>query len=180
VYSATLTLPPSSSYIASKKVDGKKKKTKSKKAVTVEGAIAEILEKARARGQTKVVDLTSSDKHSVLAPTKEKRAGVSKESASSTVSSRLPPGLSLRKIECTQLHKDSHLYAYLVTTAQGASGPCLVFCNSIAAVRRVGATLETLRLPVRMLHANMAQVRLMNFSLLNPAMRSNNLNARTL
>ena len=179
VFSATLTLPPSSLYVASKKVDSKNKKTKSKKTVTAEGAIAEILEKARARGQTKVVDLTS-DKHSVSAPTKERTAGVSKESAPSTLSSRLPPGLLLRKIECTQLHKDSHLYAYLVTTAQGASGPCLVFCNSIAAVRRVGATLQTLRLPVRMLHANMAQVRLMRFPLLNPAMRRTNFNARKL
>lgn len=160
VFSATLTLPPSSSYVASKKDDSRNKKIKSKKAVTVEGAIAEILEKARARGQTKVVDLTSCDKHSVSEPTRERTASRDgKELASSTLSSRLPPGLSLRKIECTKLHKDSHLYAYLVTTAQGASGPCLVFCNSIAAVRRVGATLETLRLPVRMLHANMAQVR---------------------
>lgn len=154
VYSATLTLPPSASYVAKVTKQNKKKKGKSKKAVTVEGAIAEILEKARAKGQTKVVDLTSRDKRDVLAPSQRESTQVSKESCSS----RLPPGLSLHKIECTQRHKDSHLYAYLVTTAQGASGPCLVFCNSIAAVRRVGATLQALRLPVRMLHANMAQV----------------------
>jgi ATP-dependent RNA helicase DDX24/MAK5 len=166
VFSATLTLPPSSSYVASKKVNKKtNKKNKSKKQDTVEGAIAEILEKARAKGQTKVVDLTTPDKHSVLALTMNGPAVASSSStaSSSLSSSRLPPGLSLRKIECTQRHKDSHLYAYLVTTAQGASGPCLVFCNSIAAVRRVGATLEALRLPVRMLHANMAQVSVEKF-----------------
>ena len=158
VYSATLTLPPSASYVA-KATKNNKKKGKAKKAVTVDGAIAEILEKARASGQTKVVDLTSADKHYVLAPSKREESQTpTKESQSSLSSSRLPPGLSLYKIECTQRHKDSHLYAYLVTTAQGASGPCLVFCNSIAAVRRVGATLQALRLPVRMLHANMAQV----------------------
>lgn len=167
VYSATLTLPPSASYVAKAKKNNKKK-GKAKKAVTVDGAIAEILEKARASGQTKVVDLTSADKHYVLAPSKrEESQAPTKESKPS--SSRLPPGLSLYKIECTQRHKDSHLYAYLVTTAQGAAGPCLVFCNSIAAVRRVGATLQALKLPVRMLHANMAQVcviLLVDFSLL--------------
>lgn len=159
VYSATLTLPPSASYIA-KVAKSNKKKNSKKKAVTVDGAIAEILEKARAKGQTKVVDLTSSEKRNVLAPSKREATETSTTAESKSVSSsRLPPGLSLHKIECTQRHKDSHLYAYLVTTRQGASGPCLVFCNSIAAVRRVGATLEALRLPVRMLHANMAQVR---------------------
>ena len=158
VYSATLTLPPSAAYVA-KATKMNKKSNKAKKAVTVDGAIAEILEKARAKGQTKVVDLTSSDARFVLAPTRREGAAKVTTKESSATSSRLPPGLSLYKIECTQRHKDSHLYAYLVTTKQGASGPCLVFCNSIAAVRRVGATLQALRLPVRMLHAHMAQVR---------------------
>ena len=45
-----------------------------------------------------------------------------------------------------------------MTTTQGASGPSLVFCNSIAAVRRVGTTLQTLEMPVRILHAHMQQV----------------------
>jgi ATP-dependent RNA helicase DDX24/MAK5 len=157
VYSATLTLPPSASYVA--KATKNNRKSKEKKAVTVDGAIAEILEKARASGQTKVVDLTSADRHYVLAPSKREVTpqGPIKELRPSS-SSRLPPGLSLFKIECTQRHKDSHLYSYLVSTPQGASGPCLVFCNSIAAVRRVGAILKALRLPVRMLHASMAQV----------------------
>lgn len=160
VYSATLTLPPSASYLA-KVAKMNKKSKKTKKDVTVDGAIAEILDKSRAKGQTKVVDLTSSDKRFVLAPTKREETAkvTSKEATSSASSSRLPPGLSLHKIECTQRHKDSHLYAYLVTTRQGVSGPCLVFCNSIAAVRRVGKTLQALRLPARMLHANMQQVR---------------------
>ena len=76
----------------------------------------------------------------------------------SSLLNRLPPGLTLGEIRCAQRHKDSHLYAYLVTTRQGSSGPCLVFCNSIAAVRRVGETLKTLGLPVKMLHAQMQQV----------------------
>ena len=78
----------------------------------------------------------------------------------SKIASCLPLGLTLGEIRCAQRHKDSHLYAYLVTTEQGSSGPSLVFCNSIAAVRRVGATLKTLGLPVKMLHAQMAQVSL--------------------
>merc|ERR1712070_111522 len=64
---------------------------------------------------------------------------------------------SLEQIKCTQRHKDSHLYAYLMTTEQGSSGPCLVFCNSIAAVRRVGSTFQTLGFNVRILHAHMQQ-----------------------
>ena len=55
------------------------------------------------------------------------------------------------------MHKDSHLYSFLTTTKQGSSGPSLVFCNSIGAVKRVGETLKILGLPVRMLHAQMQQ-----------------------
>lgn len=153
IFSATLTLPPSQSFVDAK-LNQKGKKSVAMK-LGVDGAIAEILEKTRAHGETKVVDLTSSSK--IFANKKAKSVEV-RESTLSTESSRLPPGLSLLQIQCTQKHKDSHLYAYLVTTAQGASGPCLVFCNSIAGVRRVGATLQTLRLPVRMLHAKMEQV----------------------
>lgn len=151
VYSATLTLPSSVSY---------KKSKKSKAGVDIDGAIAEILEKARSKGKTKVVDLTNCDKSvkgnnaTAVGSTK---AGDKKVP---TRQIRLPPGLELQQIKCTQLHKDSHLYAYLMTTTQGTSGPCLVFCNSIAAVRRVGTTLETLSMPVRILHAQMQQVRL--------------------
>jgi ATP-dependent RNA helicase DDX24/MAK5 len=153
IFSATLTLPPSQSFVVAKHNERGKKSVA--KRLGVDGAIAEILEKTRAHGETKVVDLTSSSKF--VANKKAKSVEV-KETSLSTESARLPPGLSLLQIQCTQKHKDSHLYAYLVTTAQGASGPCLVFCNSIAGVRRVGATLQTLRLPVRMLHAKMEQV----------------------
>jgi len=165
IYSATLTLLPSPEY----KPKQKKKKSKNKKgkAVTVEGAIAEILEKARAGGETKVVDLTSDQKSFDTNKSKSAAKNSSKadrvthdniqDATETGLSKRLPPGLTLRQIECTQRHKDSHLYAYLITTVQGTSGPCLVFCNSIAAVRRVGATLQALRLPVRTLHANMPQ-----------------------
>jgi len=46
-----------------------------------------------------------------------------------------------------------------MTTVDGSAGPALVFCNSIAGVRRVGTVLQTLGLSVRMLHAQMQQVR---------------------
>ena len=141
IYSATLTLPHTSTTGNS---TFKKKKQQS---LGLDGAIAEILEKARAMGETKIVDLSSSSSVATSGQSNNGPKGV-----------RLPPGLELKQIKCTQRHKDSHLYAYLVTTAQGASGPCLVFCNSIAGVRRVGSTLQKLGLPVRLLHAQMQQV----------------------
>lgn len=165
VYSATLTLPPSASYIPSR--DKRKKRMNLK---GLEGAIEEILDKARARGQTKIIDLSNSKKQAKFnekileTHDKSKRENVkpSQEGRTAAVVEskfNLPPGLKLQEIKCIQMHKDSHLYAYLLTTREGASGPCLVFCNSIAAVKRVGKTLELLGLPVRVLHANMQQVR---------------------
>ena len=155
VYSATLTLPPSMHHLIKKDVSKKKsRRRKGRQPTTVDGAIAEILEVSGARGETKVVDLSHAKKDS-KAEKDGSRKGSKTPSSSTT---RLPEGLTLGQIECAQRHKDSHLYAYLVTTRQGSSGPCLVFCNSIAAVRRVGETLKTLGLPVKMLHAQMQQV----------------------
>lgn len=136
IYSATLTLPFTSTKIVRKRTNK----------LGLDGGISEILEKTNAMGQTKVVDLSSSSSTATSLLNQQGSNGV-----------RLPPGLSLVQIKCTQKHKDSHLYAYLMTTTQGASGPCLVFCNSIAAVRRVGATFQTLGFPTRMLHAHMQQ-----------------------
>ncbi|KAL7505460.1 hypothetical protein ACHAXN_002943 [Cyclotella atomus] len=167
VYSATLTLPPSSHHNIKKSASiGKAKKKKGKKGnpTTVDGAIAEILEFAGARGELKIVDLSNLMPEGQHQQTKKTKAAAesdvtSKQSSAQTssIATRLPPGLSLGEVRCAQRHKDGHLYAYLVTTQQGASGPCLVFCNSIAAVRRVGETLKLLGLPVKMLHAQMAQ-----------------------
>jgi ATP-dependent RNA helicase DDX24/MAK5 len=163
VYSATLTLPPSASYIPSR---NKRKKMWNLKGV--QGAIEEILDKARARGQTKVIDLSNSKKQAKFnekileskdkPKTKKEKDLTSREKGAAPRTFNLPPGLKLQEIKCTQMHKDSHLYAYLVTTRDGAAGPSLVFCNSIKAVRRVGSTLKLLGLPVRILHANMQQV----------------------
>jgi ATP-dependent RNA helicase DDX24/MAK5 len=154
IYSATLTLPASSSFVKS----SKKKKNRSP-ADDVDGAIAEILEKARAKGRTKIIDLSHNSNNK---PTEKKSKKDAKENKDAPIKKekqfRLPPGLRLQEIMCTKMHKDSHLYAYLMTTVDGASGPCLVFCNSIAGVRRVGATLETLGIQVQILHANMQQV----------------------
>jgi ATP-dependent RNA helicase DDX24/MAK5 len=135
----------------------------------VQGAIEEILDKARARGQTKVIDLSNSKKQAKFnekileskeKPQKRKEKDLTnrEKGMDPKRTFNLPPGLKLQEIKCTQMHKDSHLYAYLVTTREGAAGPSLVFCNSIKAVRRVGTTLKLLGLPVRILHANMQQV----------------------
>ena len=182
VYSATLTLPPSTHHLLkrdvakSKSSSSSKKSKKKKQPTTVDGAIAEILDIAGARGETKIVDLSNlvpegmnqqskksgMNKKDGTGDSKDKNDGSNKKaktsSSSSVMAARLPPGLTLGQIPCAQRHKDSHLYAYLITTHQGSSGPCLVFCNSIAAVRRVGETLKTLGLPVKMLHAQMQQV----------------------
>ena len=148
IYSATLTLPFTST-TASKPKRGKKRIKK----LGLDGGIAEILLKTNAMGETKVVDLSSSSPPASSLANHRMSNGV-----------RLPPGLSLEQIKCTQRHKDSHLYAYLMTTNQGLSGPCLVFCNSIAAVRRVGSTFQTLGFNVRILHAHMQQVSNLSFS----------------
>ena len=161
VYSATLTLPPSASYIPSR---NRRKKRLTLKGL--EGAIEEILDKARARGQTKVIDLSNSKKQAKFnekileTQVKSKQPKGSKDDRGPVAQSKfiLPPGLKLQELKCTQLHKDGFLYAYLLTTREGASGPSLVFCNSIVAVKRVGETLKLLGLPVRVLHANMQQV----------------------
>jgi len=174
VYSATLTLPPSTHHLIKKDASDKvKTKKKGKKQpTTVDGAIAEILKIAGAMGETKVVDLSNvvpeGTNQQSKKPSKDgksdeegrqgsKKGKKEKDEPKPITAARLPPGLSLGEIQCAQRHKDSHLYAYLVTTQQGSSGPCLVFCNSIAAVRRVGETLKTLGLPAKTLHAQMAQ-----------------------
>lgn len=152
IYSATLTLPYTST-TSSNRLSKKKQSGRARK-LPLEGGLAEILEKTHAMGKTKVVDLSSST-------TIDQKSGESLDASLGSQTPKgvkLPPGLKLELIKCTKLHKDSHLYAYLLTTTQGASGPALVFCNSIAAVRRVGATLETLGLSVRILHAHMQQV----------------------
>ena len=171
VYSATLTLPTSTHHLIKKDHSKKKKGKKGKRQPsTVDAAIAEMLDLAGAMGEMKVVDLSNLVPEGKSQQSKKaaKDKNTDKEAASkssetkkqkpTSMAARLPPGLTLGEIRCAQRHKDGHLYGYLVTTQQGSSGPCLVFCNSIAAVRRVGETLQTLGLPVKMLHAQMAQV----------------------
>lgn len=155
IFSATLTLPASDESSALRSKGKKGKKGKAGK-LSVDGAIAEILEKVGAQGQTKVVDLSVSSSTQL---TKQINAKISDSQSvpSQRSNIKLPPGLSLYEILCTQKHKDSHLYSFLATTKQGSSGPCLVFCNSIGAVKRVGETLKVLGLPVKMLHAQMQQ-----------------------
>jgi len=138
VYSATLTLPSSH---------------KSRRHKGVDGAIAEILDMAHVKGKTKVVDLSKKQEGKKKG---KEEVDAKKRTKKKTDKFALPPGLTIQEIKCTQMHKDSHLYAYLMTQAN--EGPCLVFCNSIPAVRRVGETLQTLKLSVRTLHANMQQV----------------------
>lgn len=151
IFSATLTLPSSSQENSTSARSNKGKKRNSN--LSVDGAIAEILEKVGAQGETKIVDLSTEIKKDTIQSTRKQKDA----DASTKKEFILPPGLSLYEIRCTQKHKDSHLYSFLTTTKQGCSGPCLVFCNSIGAVKRVGETLKTLGLPARMLHAQMQQ-----------------------
>ncbi|GAX11546.1 ATP-dependent RNA helicase DDX24/MAK5 [Fistulifera solaris] len=146
IFSATLTLPGSE----------KSKKRKRTDTSVLDGAIAQLVEIAHAGGKAKIVDLSHSEKPTTKATVSNEKK---KQKKDPNDRFRLPPGLRLQQIKCTQLHKDSHLYAYLMTTKEGRSGPCLVFCNSIAAVKRVGTTLQTLGIQTKMLHANMQQVR---------------------
>ena len=146
VFSATLTLPATNTV---------KPVKKRRHDFTVGGAITEILDKSHAKGKTKVVDLSTHTKGNELIENVGKKAPKNNAASSKF---QLPPGLQLQHVKCTQKHKDSYLYAYLMTTSEGSSGPCLVFCNSIAGVRRVGRTLQTLGLDVRILHAQMQQV----------------------
>lgn len=172
IFSATLALAPSEHQnMKSSKDEGRTEKQRGKKKgkgkhLTVGGAIAEILSIAGARGQTKIIDMGSSSisplssvriKAEVMLKKSDKNSVTESPLSKGTV--KLPPGLSLGEIRCTQLHKDSHLYAFLIASEHGLSaGPCLVFCNSIAAVKRVCDTLKVLGLPsVRSLHAHMPQ-----------------------
>lgn len=156
IFSATLTLQTSKQH--GKKWNGR----------DMGGVIGDILEKTRAKGKTKIIDLTNGSQKGIVGEVISGNSGKNNETKIrqeepqqvDKTKYRLPPGLKLQQIKCTKLHKDSHLYAYLMTTTDGASGPSLIFCNSIAAVRRVGATLQTLGLHVRILHAQMQQVRL--------------------
>jgi ATP-dependent RNA helicase DDX24/MAK5 len=151
VFSATLSLPA----VAATKATKQKQHNS-----TFGGAISEILEKAHAKGKTKVVDLSTNAGVKETSKASDKKHKQSNEVRAPPRKSKfqLPPGLALYQVKCTQKHKDSYLYAYLMTTKEGNSGPCLVFCNSIAAVRRVGKTLEMLGINVMILHAKMQQV----------------------
>jgi ATP-dependent RNA helicase DDX24/MAK5 len=155
VFSATLTLPTSSHQTIDSQFQQKKGRKFGK--LSIDGAIAEILEKVGAQGQTKVVDLSTTAKSELNKPKKGNESTKIVKEPTNKPTVKLPPGLSLYEIRCTQRHKDSHLYSFLANTKQGSSGPCLVFCNSIGAVKRVGETLKILGLPVRMLHAQMQQ-----------------------
>lgn len=128
--------------------------------------IREILNVVGASSVVKVVDLTLprsvSEFSSVAACDKMsmKACSVGMTEVNGTERTvALPPGLSLYEIKCAQMRKDLYCYAFLTTTKQGSSGPCLIFCNSVAAVKRVNDTLRLLGLPVRSLHAQMPQVR---------------------
>eukprot|EP00592_Proboscia_alata_P000407 CAMPEP_0194369116 /NCGR_PEP_ID=MMETSP0174-20130528/17375_1 /TAXON_ID=216777 /ORGANISM="Proboscia alata, Strain PI-D3" /LENGTH=975 /DNA_ID=CAMNT_0039145853 /DNA_START=21 /DNA_END=2948 /DNA_ORIENTATION=+ len=159
VFSATLTLPSQGSNEKSPS-SSTNKHNRGKGAQPVEGAIADILDAVGATNHTKVVDLSivgascdASNSQGISSSLKQKN----KQSLARETKVRFPPGLALYEAKCTQMHKDSYCYAYLSTTRLGSTGPSLVFCNSIAAVRRLGETLLVLGLPVRTLHASKNQ-----------------------
>jgi ATP-dependent RNA helicase DDX24/MAK5 len=157
IFSATLTLPASVSYT-------KSSHNHSNKMMQVEGAIAEILERSRAIGKTKIVDLVGGSQKAAV---HEQHNVIEEKSVPTKMSLPytrfvLPNNLSFEIIKCTQKHKDLHLYARLMTDEQRDVGTSLVFCNSIAGVRRVGSILGTLGIQVKLLHAQMQQVRFQN------------------
>lgn len=148
VFSATLTLPSCS--LKRERSRDNRLNNRKKGKQSVDGAIADIMEKIGAQGIAKVVDLSTSE-------TSSNNTSPMQRQNNDLRLVNLPAGLSLFEIRCTQKHKDSHLYSFLTTTKQGSSGPCLVFCNSISGVKRIFETLKVLKLPVRMLHSQMQQ-----------------------
>lgn len=110
--------------------------------------VEEIMKLAHVQGKVKVIDLTTTTSTNTTFTTAQKKEPKKLQ--------KLPPGLTLKEIRCTQGHKDSHLYAYLLAS-RGKS--VLVFCNSIAAVKRVTLLLAALQLQVSCLHAQISQVR---------------------
>ncbi|KAL2643302.1 hypothetical protein R1flu_010889 [Riccia fluitans] len=84
------------------------------------------------------------------------RAGVSHKAAIVDLTSTTIVAKTLTEcaLECRDEEKDLHLY-YLLKLHGG--GRTIVFCTSIAALRRVSAILKILQLPVHPLHAQMQQ-----------------------
>ncbi|CAM6088553.1 unnamed protein product [Calypogeia fissa] len=84
------------------------------------------------------------------------RAGVSHEAAivDLTSSSIVARKLSESVVECRDEDKDQYLY-YILKVHGG--GRTIVFCTSIAALRRASAILRLLQIPVWPLHAQMQQ-----------------------
>lgn len=153
VYSATLTLPVTANFKGGRK--------RQRTTDDIDSTISEIVERSSTPGnRTKVVDLSFKEPPTASklsqSSTRKNEKGAEPPKVKNL---RLPPGLKLQEIKCVKLHKDSHLYTYLMATPEGTAGSALVFCNSIAAVKRVGALLTKLRLETRMLHAQMQQVR---------------------
>jgi ATP-dependent RNA helicase DDX24/MAK5 len=156
IYSATLTLPQ-----VSDKKDKNKNKRKRKQASNdplQDSVLSDILYKAGSKGTVKVIDLTSANDAAGVTDSKQIEADEKKTGKKEEKRLQLPSGLTLFQTRCAQLHKDSFTYAFLSTTQEGSNGPAVVFCNSIAGVRRVHATLEALGMPVKMLHAELTQV----------------------
>jgi len=84
------------------------------------------------------------------------RAGVSHQAAIIDLTTRTVVAKKLEEsvIECREEEKDAYLYYVLKVHGCGRT---LVFCTSIAALRRVSALLRLLQVPVWPLHAQMQQ-----------------------
>jgi ATP-dependent RNA helicase DDX24/MAK5 len=90
IYSATLTLPFTSTKAASS--SNKKSSRRPKRKIPLEGGLAEILEKTHAMGETKVVDLSSASNNN-----ETNSSGFSENGNKKGV--QFPPGLTFQQIK---------------------------------------------------------------------------------
>jgi len=159
IFSATLTLSASESYLPSMDTKKSKNKMRQRSQSNLE-SMQEIIYETRMKGQIKIIDLSKQGEEEEEYEQQGNFPATKKAKRSRQFN--LPPGLSLHEIKCTQKHKDAHLYGYLMSkNTSNNDGPCLVFCNSIYNVKRIGSTLQQLfgqnSKNVSVLHASMQQ-----------------------
>lgn len=131
----------------------RRKKKKHKGAPETRSLVERLVLDVGVRGTPAVVNITSdgADGENSGAPP----AAAATAASASSSSLALPAGLRLAQISCVEEDKDLYLYYFLVRYP----GRCLVFVNTIAALRRVSAMLSLLQpcAVVCTLHAGMQQ-----------------------
>ena len=144
LFSATLLLinPP----MERKKPNKKNKKVK-KSEETDDAPLVALMKKIGLRGKPAMCVVESEHKEKV-----ELAAPQDKQKKERTIN--LPENLTFSELRCLEKDKDLYLYYFLTHY----KGRCLVFVNTIAALRRLGNVLNVLQVEnVTTLHANMQQ-----------------------